>query len=555
MGKIIGQGDNVNLDLIRQQGAMKSAVHTGQAGNLGKKETKVEKDETGTKGAGDSIQLSFPFADTAGQKEMAGVNTDPPLIETVSKEDMKTSENVLAAKGEETTKVLSHPKTTTPKPPGTITYDPMDPRAFAQTGKVQTSDPFAAVQTPSGLMRKLEPNGAMFVSLPNGILLNQYAASGGHCEAFDSRFPNMVIPVEVKPVDDPYYGKEMRYSFSDPMGNKYSLGSTSQDFCVSSKDKNVIQNISPGGDMMINALTWSTGKDGKPEPKTHKVLMTADGRVNTFGQQGVQLSRNNIVIAEDGKITNYALPYQIPTEQGWMAYMNPPGYCPPGQIPVPDPTQPSMQPPKDEKSSGKMGETKTEKPGSEVKGQEEPIYPPGYTPKTGGEIPGENKVKTEVKTEAKTEVKNDIKTEPKTEGKTETDNQAQVEKPVHGSLWQDIKDFWNDSWENSYCYKYWMNHSDKPGSPQTGNQPTNQADSQPTKPGNQGNYSSWCYPGGYYNPCSTMSNMGSILMGTAMMALPMMSTMMMSPLMMGGMMYPRSMFYNPYGMYGMYGMW
>lgn len=208
-------------------------------------------------------------------------------------------------------------------------------------------DPYAAVMTPSGLIRKAEPDGSLFISLPNGIVLSQ--RPDGKCEAFDSRFPGLVINVNAEAVDNPGYGKETRYTFKDGAGSSVTMYSKSADFAFTSADGNVMQNISSNGDIMIYAKTYPDGQGGSP--RNHKVLVGSNGSVSTFGERGIHISNKNIAIAQDGKLTVYSLPYEIPPDQGLMPNYPPIGYYPPGQIPVPNPEMPNPYP--GQKSSDK----------------------------------------------------------------------------------------------------------------------------------------------------------------------------------------------------------
>ncbi len=293
--------------------------------------------------------------------------------------------------------------------PGFPMPGPMPPKPGTDVPPANT--PYTPVMTPSGLMRKLEPNGSMFISLPNGIVLNQMP--DGKCEAFDARYPGKVLPVSTSVVENPGFGKEIRYTFQDGAGNIVTLYSKSLDFQYASKDGNLIQNVSANGDMLILAKTHHTGPDGTPQVKRHKVLITADGRVNTFGERGVHVNNKNIVFADGNSFVNYALPYEIPLEQGLMPFIPPIGYNPPGQIPVPDPTMPCPHP-------------------SPPPSGEEPDFPPNSNVGDAG------------------------KTQGSLEGAKE--NQGPTQKPMKKGMWQKIKDFFKgdevgrDSWKNRYCH-------------------------------------------------------------------------------------------------------
>lgn len=304
--------------------------------------------------------------------------------------------------------------------PGTIPQDPWQqfpwpnypmpgpmPPQPGQPGQAPANDPYSPVMTPSGLMRKSEPDGSMFISLPNGIVMNQMP--DGKCQAFDSRYPGKTLPVTSTTVNNPGYGPETRFTFQDGAGNIVNLYSQSLDFQYSSRDGNVIQNVSSNGNMLINAKTYPTGPDGNPQVRNHKVLITADGRVNTFGERGIQVNNKNIVFAEGGNITNYALPYEIPLEQGLMPYIPPAGYHPPGQIPVPDPSMPCPCP---------------EQPGQMPGAPGEPTFPPGQeTGEAGKDSAAAGK-------------------------------ETPAEKPVKPGMWQRIKNFFTgDSGESGKAGK------------------------------------------------------------------------------------------------------
>ncbi len=229
--------------------------------------------------------------------------------------------------------------------PGVIGQDPWtnQPNIPGAPVMVPSGDPYASRMTPSGLMRKAEPDGSMFISLPNGIVMSQF--SDGRCEAFDSRNPEAgPLPVTSKMVHNPHQGPETRFEFNDSVGNSWTVYSKSPDFAVTSPDGNVMQTVDYNGNMVINARTYPPDSSGKPQPKSHHLLLTAGGQLNTFGQKGVQLGQKNVVFAENGGFTNYPLPYEIPSDQNWMPYTPPMGFVPAGNIPVPDPNTPIDQP-------------------------------------------------------------------------------------------------------------------------------------------------------------------------------------------------------------------
>jgi len=374
-------------------------------------------------------------------------------------------------------------------------------------------DPYAPTMTPSGMIRKKEPDGSLFISLPNGIVMNQMP--DGKCQAFDAKSPGTVLPVTSTPVNNAGFGPEMRYNFQDAEGNLITMYSQSMDFSSASRDGNVLETVSPNGDILINSRTYPPGQDGNPTMKTHKIMITADGKVNTFGERGIQVNNKNIVFAEGGHITNYKLPYEVPPHQGLMPYIPPMGYPAPGNIPVPNPQLPCMYPGNNGMPQfGVPPYAQGQPPMQGEPGMDgEPVYPPGYeepmeTPEPGVETP---------------EVAQDAAKAG--EGKKEPETPA--EKPVKPGMWQRIKNFF------------------KGESSETG---------KTHKPKHHGwcHGNNWCtpYPGGYYSPYSGMG-MGMMGMGAGTaIGLGIGATAMLS----GMMMYPMGMFCNPFGMWGM-GMW
>jgi hypothetical protein len=278
-----------------------------------------------------------------------------------------------------------------------------------------------------------------------------------------------------------------------------------------------MQTVSPNGDMLIHARTFTPGQDGQPIMKNHKILVTGDGKVHTFGERGVQVNNKNVVFAEGGAFTNYKLPYEIPPHQGFMPYIPPMGFPTMGApMPVPNPMEPSMSmgpngfaqmggspPPVDNPVNNNAGNTG------------EPVYPPGQKPNTDekGKATGDS---------AKTE-----------SGKAD---ETPGEKPVKPGIWQKIKNFFksephaNTFHNSSYNYNNYNNYC---------------------------NGNSWGspYPGGYcnHNQPTFGQKLGyGALLGLQAGASVLMSSMMMYPMMMS---YPMGMYYNPYGMFGMSGMW
>lgn len=365
---------------------------------------------------------------------------------------------------------------------------PMPP-GNAPGSQQPVNDPYAAIGTPSGMIRKKEPDGSLFISLPNGLVLNH--RSDGKVDAFDARSHGKVIPVTTQQVDNPGFGPEARYNFQDAEGNLITMYSNSMDFSAASRDGNTLETVSPNGDIMINSRTYPLDQNGNPTVKNHKILITADGHVNTLGERGIQVNNKNIVFAEGGSITNYKLPYEVPSHQGLMPYIPPIGYSPYSPQPVMNPTQPCYYP-----GANGMASMQTPPP---YPGQTEPVYPPGQGPQ--GEAAAKGKGKEAAETPG--------------------------EKPVKPGLWKRVKNFFTGKSSETGESKKSSGHGWCSGN-------------------------RWCnpYPGGYYNPYS-FSPWGMMGAGTAI-GLTMGATAMLSGMMMT---YPMGMFCNPFGMYGMWGMW
>ncbi|MCD4783847.1 MAG: hypothetical protein K8T10_08490 [Candidatus Eremiobacteraeota bacterium] len=374
-------------------------------------------------------------------------------------------------------------------------------------------NPFAPIMTPGGMIRKREPDGSLFISLPNGLVMNQMP--DGRCQAFDANAPGQVLPVTTTPVDNPGFGPENRYNFQDAQGSLITMYSHSMDFSAASRDGNVLETVSPNGDILINSRTYPPGQDGNPTMKTHKILITAGGRVNTFGERGIQVNNKNIVFAEGGHITNYNLPYEIPPHQGLMPHIPPMGYPTPGNVPVPNPQQPGMYP--GNNGMPQFGTPPNMQGSPTMQGEPtmegEPVYPPGY------EGPEETMTPEGAEDASKA-------------GEGNKEPETPAEKPMKPGMWQRIKNFFKGE-------------SSKTGKAK-----------KPKQHGQcQGNNWGSSYPGGYYNsyPGMGMGMMGGMGMGMGMgtmMGLGIGATAMMS----GMMMYPMGMFCNPFGMFGM-GMW
>ena len=387
------------------------------------------------------------------------------------------------------------------------------------------NDPFAPIMTPGGMIRQQDPSGMFTISLPNGIVMNQLP--DGKCQAFDARTPGQVYPVTTSAVENPGFGQETRYNFQDAEGNIVTMYSKSMDFAVASKNGNVLQTVSPNGDMMINARTYPPGQDGMPQMKNHKILIGADGRVNTFGEKGIQVNNKNVVFAESGLISNYKLPYEVPPHQGLMPYIPPIGYPanPAQPIPVMNPSQPSLYPGPD--GMPMVGGQPPPIDGAATAPMDgEPDFPPGFEGE-GAKEAGAPKTESAKADEA---------------GKAEGKQEAPAEKPVKPGIWKRIKNFFTGD----------SNKAGKSGKAK------HHGHCRGCHWGNP-------YPGGYYDPYGGMGmgygmgmGMGGLGMGMGMgmgagtaIGLGIGATAILA----GSMMYPMGMFCNPFGMFGMYGMW
>jgi hypothetical protein len=222
------------------------------------------------------------------------------------------------------------------------------------------------VSLPNGIMRKADPTGQLAITLPNGIVMADMP--DGTCMALDSRSPERTFPVQVTNVNDPVYGSEKAYQFQDCMGSNYLVYEKSPQFSVSSRDGNVLQTVDGAGNMMIMAKSYGAGQNGQPGVNIHKVHISNKGQMNTFGEQGVNVSPRNVVFTRNGQIVNYRLPYEIPADQPYQSQMPATGFQAPMQswLPVPDPMVPSFP--------GYYGPTQFPGPGPLSSG---PIVPPG----------------------------------------------------------------------------------------------------------------------------------------------------------------------------------
>jgi len=414
--------------------------------------------------------------------------------------------------------------------PGYPMPGPMPPPPGPMPGQPPpVQDPYAPIMTPSGMIRQKDPSGALNISLPNGIVMNQMP--DGRAQAFDARAPEKILPVTTAQVDNPGFGPETRFNFQDAEGNHITMYSQSMDFCAASKDGNMLETVSPNGDIMINARTYPPGQDGNPTIRNHKVLITADGHVNTFGEQGIQVNNKNIVFAEGGHITNYKMPYEVPPHQGLMPHIPPIGYPTYNQpIPVNYPSQPSLYPGPD--GLPMMG-------GQPPAMGNEPVYPPGYEGEAARQAGPSGATPRKMRT-------------PKADGAKAGDTaktaggkkgpECPAEKPIKPGIWQRIKNFFSGK-------------SSKTG----------EAGKAGHRGDRQGYGSYGSYPGGYYSPgrggmgmgmgMGRGMGMGGMGMGMGMGAGTAIGLGIGATAMLSGMMYPMGMFMNPFGMFGMFGMW
>lgn len=255
--------------------------------------------------------------------------------------------------GDAVRRELPKPSAAPPPPPQTSPTDsfasvmPQDPwsqptpfQGPPGMQQPQMQDPYAPEMTPSGLIRKSEPDGSMFMSLTNGIVVSH--RPDGVAEAFDTNSAGQPMPVKIDQVMNRQGQPENRYSFNDSQGNRYMMYSKSPNFSVTSPDGNVMQTVDADGTMRLNARTYPPDQNGNPTAKNHAMMLTNTGQLNTFGEQGVQMGHKNVVFAENGHITNYKLPYEVPQDQSWMHSY--PHLGKQGQIPVQDPMTPNQPP-------------------------------------------------------------------------------------------------------------------------------------------------------------------------------------------------------------------
>lgn len=250
-------------------------------------------------------------------------------------------------------------------------------------------DPYAPVMTPSGLIRQQSPDGSLFLSLPNGIVLHQGA--DGKAEAYDARNPNAVYPAVVKDVIHPGVGAEKEYIFPDAAGNTYKAFSKSLDFLATNKDKNVNEVVHPAGNIMVFAKTKHNDSNGHPYVKYHKLEVLPNGYVNTFGEKGVYMTNGTVSFTEHGKIQTLPLAYPVPQFQGFLDSLkgvNPPYPTKPesGETPA-FPGRPVEAPPQAPVKKGiwqKVKEFFTGDPGAQrVNPSPYPMQGYGYNPNQG----------------------------------------------------------------------------------------------------------------------------------------------------------------------------
>ncbi|MCD6309818.1 MAG: hypothetical protein J7M18_03830 [Candidatus Eremiobacteraeota bacterium] len=166
---------------------------------------------------------------------------------------------------------------------------------------------FPGSMTPSGVIRKVEQDGSLYIGLPNGLMIHR--APDGTAKAYDSR-TEQVLPVEQKPLIHPGGAKEIEFIFNDSAGNKVIAYSNSLDFMVSSPDNNTHEVVFPNGTILILSKTFDT--EGKPTK--HKVAVLNNGMVNTFGEKGVCVGYDRVIFGNQIAF----LPYPIPPYQPFI---------------------------------------------------------------------------------------------------------------------------------------------------------------------------------------------------------------------------------------------
>jgi hypothetical protein len=189
-------------------------------------------------------------------------------------------------------------------------------------------DPFAPVSTPSGVLRQLSPDGSLVISLPNGIVLAQ--GPDGRAAAYDARAQGPA-PVEVSLRPRPGRPPELQFRFPDAAGNHYTLFSDSLDFLVESADRRVIQAVLPQGNILL-------GIEGS---RPHRLEILPDGRVNTFGEMGVHVGADRVMLSGESPPALVPLPYPVPPLQGFMGEMR--LVQPPAAYPVSGALPPQFQ--------------------------------------------------------------------------------------------------------------------------------------------------------------------------------------------------------------------
>jgi len=181
-----------------------------------------------------------------------------------------------------------------------------------------SGDPYAPQMTPSGVIRQENPDGSLFISLPHGVVVSQM--QDGQCSAYDSRYPGQIFPAVARDINIPGKGPDRELNYTDGGGNLYTMYSKSQDFAVESRDRRVQQVVFPDGTMAIMAKT--------NDPQTglqqnHRIMIDPAGRVNTFGEKGVAVGKDQLVFKNGEQSQILGLPYPVPAYQSLIGQMYP----------------------------------------------------------------------------------------------------------------------------------------------------------------------------------------------------------------------------------------
>ena len=186
-------------------------------------------------------------------------------------------------------------------------------------------DPYASQMAPNGLIRQQNPDGSIFMSLPHGVVVSEM--QDGSCNAFDSRYPGQTFPASAQDVNIPGRGVDREFNYRDGAGNTYTLYSRNQDFAVESADRNVEQLVMADGTIMVLARTQDPQTGA---PQKHRVMIDPFGRVNTYGEKGMAVGKDRLVVKNGDQAQSLNLPYPIPSYQHLIGQMYPanPRPCP-----------------------------------------------------------------------------------------------------------------------------------------------------------------------------------------------------------------------------------